>query len=73
MKAVLALLVGELSIMVFIRGKIASMDLSMSLEIVLATLASPPASPLDNLIAYFDARVGIGATPEDWKTGGITK
>lgn len=23
--------------------------------------------PLDNLIAYFDARVRIGATPEHWK------
>ena len=46
----LALLVGELSIMVFILGKIASTDSSISLEIVLAIRASPPASPLDFLI-----------------------
>jgi uroporphyrinogen-III decarboxylase len=24
--------------------------------------------PLDNLIAYFDTRVEIGATPKDWRT-----
>ena len=26
--------------------------------------------PLENLIAYFDARAAIGATPKDWKTRG---
>ena len=44
-----ALLVGELSIIDFIFGNISSIDLSISLDIVLANRASPPASPFDFL------------------------
>jgi len=29
--------------------------------------------PLENLEAYFDARVALGATPADWKTRGLKK